>query len=89
MRGSLCVSRTVRRKNPELAGRIDQPEFGRVYDDGGVVVVDGFADPILSLLADGEENAASCTWNHLVQHLSDEMRKNRLPSAIREAELEG
>lgn len=75
-----------------MAGWIDHPEHGRVWDDGGVVVVDDLADVddlILSLLADGEEYAASCTWDHWVSHVSREMRKKRRSSAIREAELEG
>lgn len=76
-----------------LAGWVEHPAPGLVWDDGGVVVVTDLADlddPILHLPpADGEEYAATCIWDHWAQHLTYQGQENPLEAAIREAELEG
>lgn len=75
-----------------MSGWIDHPEFGRVWDSGCVAVVDDpsmLDDPTMREWADDEEHVAVCSPDEWLQHITEEFHKDRLGTAIREAELEG
>ena len=74
-----------------MSGWIDDPEDGRLWDSGCVAVVDDpemLDDPIMRALRD-DEYVAACSPDQWHQHLLEEARKDRIGTAIREAELEG
>lgn len=75
-----------------MAGWIDHPEFGRAWDSGCVVIVDDpsmLEESPLREWLDDEEHAAVCSPDEWLRHINEEFRKDRLGTAIREAELEG
>ena len=75
-----------------MAGWIDHPEFGEAWDNGCVVIVDDpsmLEEPILSEWLRDEEHAAVHSSDEWMRHINEEYRKDRLGTAIREAELEG
>lgn len=75
-----------------MAGWIDHPEHGRVWDNGCVVIVDDpslLEEPPLRDWLHDEEHFAVCSPDEWLWHINDEYRKERLGAALREAELEG
>ncbi len=75
-----------------MSGLINHPEFGRVWDNGCVAIVDDpsmLDDPIMREWKAEEEHVAVCNPDQWLRHIAEELHKDRLGAAIREAELEG
>lgn len=74
-----------------MSGWIHHPEFGRVRDSGCVVIVDDpvmLDEPPMREWIAAEEHVSVCSMDQWMQHIAEEYRKDRLGTAIREAELE-
>ena len=79
-------------KGDLMAGWIDHPEFGKAWDNGCVVIVDDpsmLEEPILHEWLRDEEHVAVYSPDEWIRHINEEYQKDRLGTAIREAELEG
>ena len=75
-----------------MSGLIDHPEFGRVWDNGCVAIVDDpsmLNDPIMRKWRAEEAHVAVYSPEGWLRHITEEFHKDRLGTAIREAELEG
>lgn len=71
---------------------IDHPEFGRVWGNGCVAIVDDpsmLDDPIMRMRMADEKNVAVCSPDEWLRHITEEFHKDRLGTPIQEAELEG
>ncbi len=78
-------------KGLSMSGWIDHPEFGRVWDNGCVAIMDDRSmldDRIMREWMAEEEHVAVYSPDQWLQHIAEEFDKDRLGTAIREAELE-